>query len=169
MTLEFGKTPDWRNTNFAPLAVLMVCYNTKNMFDPLKSVKIVGKKNDFATEDKLYQIMLSILANCTYISEINTKLRPDEILAQVNRIDRFADQSTLATALNELSQMNIQQLRGAVRTISNSVSRTKQHDWRGFLMCDFDLSGLPCSKNAEGSSKGYYPHKKTQLEGNWPV
>ena len=63
MTLEFGKTTGSCNTNFAPLAVLMVCYNTKNMFAPLKSVKIVEKKNDFATEDKLYQIMLSILAN----------------------------------------------------------------------------------------------------------
>jgi hypothetical protein len=30
------------------------------------------------------------------------------------------------------------------------------HDWRGYLWLDYDLSGLPCGKQAEASQKGYF-------------
>jgi hypothetical protein len=102
-----------------------------------------------------------MLTGCQYISVVNTKLRPERMLAQVKRIDHFAEQSTLAIALNELTQMNLAQLEASVRQISQRCSRTSQHDWRGFLMLDFDLSGLPCGKQAEGSQKGYFSGKKT--------
>jgi hypothetical protein len=101
------------------------------------------------------------LTGCEYIAVVNTKLRPERILAQVKRTGSFAEQSTLAIALNELTQMNLAQLEVAVRQISQRCSRTRWHDWRGFLMLDFDLSGLPCGKQAEGSTKGYFSGKKT--------
>jgi hypothetical protein len=126
-----------------------------------------AEKGDNGLGNKLYQVMVSIMCGCTYISEVNTKLRPERKLAQVNRIDEFAEQSTLAIALNGLSQMNIDQLRLAVRQISDRCSHTKAHDWRGLLMFDFDLSGLPCGKGAEGAHKGYFPGKKTASGGNW--
>jgi hypothetical protein len=88
------------------------------------------------------------------------------MLAQVKRIDHFAEQSTLALALNELTQMNLDQLETAVRHISHRCSRTRQHDWRGFLTLDFDLSGLPCGKRAEASKKGYFSGKKTSPDDN---
>ena len=56
----------------------------------------------------------------------------------------------LAKALNELSQMNLGQLETAVRQISDRCSRMRGHDWRGFLLLDFDLSGLPCGQQAQG-------------------
>ncbi|MCB0202141.1 MAG: hypothetical protein KDI03_18895 [Anaerolineae bacterium] len=65
--------------------------------------------------------------------------------------------------------MNIEALAAVVRQISDRCSRTKRHDWRGFLELDFDLSGLPCGKQAEGSQKGYFSGKKTSLGGNWLV
>jgi hypothetical protein len=163
MTIQFGKTTELSNTQFASLAVLMAYYEAHNVFEPLQSVTSTTKNSDFALADKLTQIVLSILSGCKYISEVNTKLRPERKLAQVKRIDQFAEQSTLSIALNGLSQMNIEQLRAAVRQISDRRSRTKQHDWRGFLMFDFDLSGLPCGKQAEGGQKGYFVGKKTAL------
>ena len=99
---------------------------------------------------------------------VNTKLRPERKLAQVKRISRFADQSTLSRALDELTQMNLSQLEAAVRQISDGCSRTRQHDWRAFLELDFDLSALPCGKQAEGGEKGYASGKKTALCANWP-
>jgi len=166
MTIQFGKTTELTNTQFASLAALIAYYEAHNVFEPLQSVTSTTQKSDFDLANKLSQIALSILSGCKYISEVNTKLRPERKLAQVKRIEQFAEQSTLSIALNELSQMNIEQLRTAVRQISDRRSRTRQHDWRGFLMLDFDLSGLPCGKQAEGGRKGYFAGKKTALAAN---
>ncbi len=48
---------------------------------------------------QLNQVFLSILTGWRYLSEVNTQLRPESTLAQVLRIDRFADQSILSDAL----------------------------------------------------------------------
>jgi hypothetical protein len=129
--------------------------------DPLQQMTSTAPKRDFSLAEKLEQIVWRILTGCEYISEVNTKLRPEQRLAQVKRIDHFAEQSTLALALNELTQMNVDQLADQVRQISQRCSRISHHDWRGFLLLDFDPSGLPCGPQAEASKKGYFSGKKT--------
>ena len=166
MRLEFDTTDELTNTQFAPVAALMAYYEAQKVLEPLQSVTSATQKGDFTLAEKLEQVVWSILTGCQYISVVNTKLRPERMLAQVKRIDHFAEQSTLAIALNELTQMNLGQLETSVRQISHRCSRTRQHDWRGFLMLDFDLSGLPCGKQAEGSKKGYFSGKKTSPDGN---
>ena len=166
MRLQFGRTDELTNTQFAPVAALMAYYEAQNVLEPLQSVTSAAQKGDFTLAEKLEQVVWSMLTGCQYISMVNTKLRPERMLAQVKRIDRFAEQSTLAIALNELTQMNLAQLEASVRQISQRCSRTSQHDWRGFLMLDFDLSGLPCGKQAEGSKKGYFSGKKTLPDAN---
>jgi hypothetical protein len=37
-----------------------------------------------------------------------------------------------------------------------------------YLWLDYDLSGLPCSLQAEASQKGYFSDKNT-LDANWCV
>ena len=169
MTLSFGKTAELTNTKYASLAALLACYEAQQVLNPLQSVTSSASRGDSTLADKLEQVLISILCGCKYISEVNTKLRPERVLAQVKRIDQFAEQSTLAIALNELTQMNLEQLQASVRQISDSCSHMRRHDWRGFLVLDFDLSGLPCGKQAEGSRKGYFSGKKTLRDGNWPV
>lgn len=166
MSIQFGKTEELTNTQFAPLAALIAHYEAQNVFEPLQLVTAPPTNKGIDLAEKLIQTVLSILSGCQYISQVNTKLRPESALAQVKRIDQFAEQSTLAIALNELSQLNIVQLRAATRQISNRCSRTQRHDWRGLLMFDFDLSGLPCGKQAEGGRKGYIVGKKTALVVN---
>ena len=166
MRLEFDTTNELTNTQFAPVAALMAYFEAQKVFEPLQSVTSVAQKGDFTLPEKLEQVVWSILTGCQYISVVNTKLRSERRLAQVKRIDHFAEQSTLAIALNELTQMNLAQLEASVRQISQRCSRTRQHDWRGFLMLDFDLSGLPCGKQAEGSQKGYFSGKKMSPDGN---
>ena len=56
--------------------------------------------------------------------------------------------------------MNIAQLRVAVKEMGYPGSQLQQHDWRGFLWLDFDLTGLTCGKLAEKSQKGYFSGKK---------
>jgi len=161
MVIAFGVTTDSTNTKFAPLVTLAAYYQAQNILGPLQSVTSAAKRGDFTLPDKLMQLFLSIMSGCEYIVEVNTKLHCEQNLAQVNRIFRFADQSTLAMALNELSQMNLDQLWVATRQISDRCSQMRRHDWRGFLALDFDLSGLLCGKRAEGSEKGFFSGKKT--------
>ncbi len=104
---------------------------------------------------------MSILAGCETLSEVNTKLKGDSPLAKSGGWDRFADQSMLSLTLDGLTQMNLEQLQQANQQIIQKDSGTKNHDWRGFLWLDYDLSGLPCSKQSQGSSKGYFQEKKT--------
>lgn len=165
--LQFGLTPEYTNTQYAPLAALIAYYEAEKVLKPLQSITSDAQTSDFSLAEKLEQLIVSILAGCEYISMVNTKLRPERRLAQVKRISRFADQSTLSRTLDELTQMNLGQLEVAVRQSSDRCSRTRQHDWRAFLELDFDLSALPCGQQAEGGEKGYASGKKTALCANW--
>ncbi len=62
--------------------------------------------------------------------------------------------------------MNIEEFRMNMEKIWREHRGTTTHDWRGFLWLDFDLSGLPCGKQAEGATKGYFSEKKTSLDDN---
>jgi len=165
MALEFGLSASSRNTYFAPVAALLAYYEAEKVLEPLELIRFSEKIDT----DKLVQVFISILTGCETISVVNTRLRPEVELAQVKRISIFAEQSVLARSLNELTQMNLVEIERAVRQISYRCSRTKHHDWRGFLELDFDLSALPCGKQAEGSQKGYSSGKKTSTYGNWLV
>lgn len=166
MKLQFGLTQEFTNTQYAPVAALLAYYQAEKALDPLQSVTSAAQHGDFTLAEKLEQTLVSMLAGCAYISVVNTKLRPERKLAQVKRIARFADQSTLARGLDDLTQMNLGQLEAAVRQISDRCSQTRHHDWRAFLALDFDLSALPCGRQAEGGQKGYASGKKTGLCAN---
>jgi hypothetical protein len=161
MPIEFGLTDEWTNTNYAPLAALSVLYQQEKRLHPLESVKIAMKTRDFTPTAKLSQVLISILAGCDTLSEVNVKLKPEVGLARIWQWERFADQSCLSETLDALTLMNIKELRRAETQIWQARSQMVQHDWRGHLYLDFDLSGLPCGEQAEQSQKGYFSDKKT--------
>lgn len=160
MELEFGLTNGLFNTQFAPLAVIGCYCKQEEYLKPLNQVEIGMKSVKFTPQDKLSQVFVSILAGCHHLAEVNTRLVPDRILAKSWGWPQFTDQSNLSRNLDRLTQININQLRQAIRTIWLPNSRTLTHDWRGFLWLDFDLSGLPCSKKSEQAKKGYFSGKR---------
>lgn len=162
MTVKFELCCDKFNTQYAPLAALLAHYKVTNRLNPLKKVEIKTKTVDFHPIDKLEQFLVSILAGCETVSEMNTKLKSEPTLARVGGWERFADQSTVSRTLDELTLKQIDQLRSASTTIWRSRGATLNHDWRAYLWFDFDLSGLPCGKQAQGAKKGYFSGKKTQ-------
>ena len=166
MELEFGLTTESFNTQHAPLAVLLAYYQCSQALQPLETVALKMKTRHFSPADKLQQVLVSILAGCETLSQVNTVLKPDLQLAQAAGWERFAEQSTLSETLDALTLMNIKQLDVAVRDIWRQHSATLQRDWRAFLWLDFDFSGLPCGKHAEGSEKGYFSGKKTVVVAN---
>ena len=166
MTLKFRSTKKSINTQFGPMAALLSYYEQQKVLEPLQRVVPAVKKSNFSLASQLTQVLLSILTGCEYLSLVNTRLRPERKLAQVYRISRFAHQSTLSRTLDGLSLANLTELEQAIQAICQPCSRTRCHDWRGFLQLDFDLSGLPCGKQAQGSQKGYFSGKKMSLAAN---
>jgi hypothetical protein len=168
MTIEFGLTDGSVNTQYAPLAALSAHYQQNLMLKPLREVQIPIKERDFSPSDKLIQVLLSILAGCETLSEVNLRLKSEIGLAKIWQWSRFADQSCLSRTLDALTLKQIDQLRSATTSIWHLHSLTTRHDWRGYLWLDFDLSGMPCGKQAEASQKGYFSGKKTSLDASWP-
>ena len=166
MSIEIGFTKKHINTQYAPLAALLAHYQTNLTLEPLGKVPFSMKKRDFSPIDKLEQILVSILAGCETISEVNTRLDAETHLAKVGKWSHFTDQSNLSRMLDGLTLKQIDQIRHATTSIWRMNSKTNQHDWRGYLWLDFDLSGLPCSPRAEESQKGYFSDKKTSLDVN---
>jgi hypothetical protein len=166
MNIEFDLTEGPFNTQFAPLAALLAHYQQNQVLAPLENVALQMKRRDFSPVSKLKQVLVSILAGCETLTAFNSELDGEVDLAAIWGWERFADQSTLSRTLDALTLMNIEQLRTATTAILHSLSQTRQHDWRGFLLLDFDLSGLPCSPRAEASQKGYFSGKKTSLDAS---
>jgi hypothetical protein len=161
MNLTFDLTHGSFNTQFAPLAALSAHYQHTQLLAALEKVDLEMKTRAFSPVDKLKQVLVSILAGCETLTAFNTRLEGETGLAAIWGWERFADQSTLSRTLDALTLMNIEQLRTATTAIWRSLSRSRRHDWRGYLLLDFDLSGLPCSPRAEASQKGYFSGKKT--------
>jgi hypothetical protein len=160
MPMDVYDHAEHSTTQFAPVGALAAYYQAQQVLEPLARVVPTVRKRKYTLANQLTQVLLSILTGCEYLSLTNTILRPEHALAQVYSIEQFAAASTLSRTLDRLSQTNLEQLERAVRAISRRCSRTLQHDWRGFLYLDFDLSGLPCGTQAQGSSKGYFSEKK---------
>jgi hypothetical protein len=168
MTFEIGFTEELTNTQFAPLAALCALYQHNHALEPLATVGIPMRMRDFSSASKLVQVLLSILTGCETLSEVNFRLKPETGLAAVWNWERFADQSSLSRTLDALTLKNIDELRSSTSLIRQAHSRVRDHDWRSYLWLDYDLSGLPCSPQAEESQKGYFSGKKTPRGGNWP-
>lgn len=166
MGIEFDLTTGPFNTKYAPLAALGWHFQVQERLKPLEKVQDESGNPEFSLADKLIQVLISILANCEYICEVNSRLRSERKLAQAWGFERFLEQSSLAIALNRLSRTKMGQLEQAVQVIWRESSRAIGHDWRGLLWFDLDLSGLVCGKEAEGSEKGYFSGKKTLLDAN---
>jgi len=166
MRIEICESDEGFNTQYAPLAALLAKYQAEKRFQPVERIPISMKSRDFTPADKLIQVLTSILAGCETLSEVDIRLKAEQSLARVGGWPRFADQSTLSRMVDALSQKQIEQMQQANRQIWWSESQIRKRDWRKHLWLDFDLSGLPCSAQAEKSTKGYFSGKKTQRVAN---
>jgi len=167
MQPEIGLTDASFNTKFAPLAALGWQFLQDGTLQTFEKVTCEVGKPDILPSTKLIQVLCSMLAGCEYICEVNSSLQSETNLARAWGFERYLEQSSLASCLNQLSRMNLTQLEQVSQAIWCSHSRSLRHDWRGFLRVELDLSGLPCGKGAEESEKGYFSGKKTPQDANW--
>jgi hypothetical protein len=161
MKLEIDATAELTNTRLAPLAVLCALYQSKKRLEPLQQVQIAMQERRFSHFDKLVQVLLTLLAGCQTLSEANSILKPEQLLAEQWGWAHFADQSSLSRTLDALSLKQLTQLRTSIQQICRPLSQIPGRDWRAYLWLDFDLTGLPCGPQAELSQKGYFSDKKS--------
>jgi hypothetical protein len=166
-TIRLTEMP--HETNFAPVGVLGYCLMRTGFLSPIWAELELGLKTvDHAPEAKLLDIVVSVLTGCRAISQVNTRLRPDIALARAWGRGRFADQSMLARTLDAFGPGQVAQLRQGSEAWFRRESRVLRHDFEhDWLWLDIDLTPLPISKHAEGSTKGKF-EKKTAMVANWP-
>jgi hypothetical protein len=148
-------------TGFAPLAVLGYCLIRTQFLEPVwAELDLPLKAVDHSPRNKLQDVVLSILAGCRAISQVNTRLRPDLALAYAWGRQPFAEQSTLARTLNAFDATQVSKLRQGSETLFRRESYVLRHDFaHDWLWLDIDLTPLPISKHAEESTKGKFGKK----------
>src|SRR5262249_34399751 len=132
-------------TNFAPLGVLGYCLTRSNFLWPtLTAVHLPLKAVDHTPASKLLDVLVSILAGCRAISQVNTRLRPDTALARAWGRTAFADQSTLARTLDSFRAEQLLQLRESSAALFRRESYTLRHTFSDTLLwLDLVLRPLP--------------------------
>ena len=170
MSQLLGLSAMQSHTHYAPLALLGYRLQQRDFFAPLRDQVHLKQKSVFYTpQEKLLTCLVSIMSGCHAICQINTRIRPDKALAQAWGLPCFAQQSLVADTLNSFTESNVQELHDAISNIYLREGQAIRHNYEreGFLIFDIDLTGLPASKHAEGSKKGYFSGKKGGVDGKW--
>jgi hypothetical protein len=155
-------------TSHVPLAVFGYVLGRTGVLSPLDEVALPIKTLNHSPVEKLIEAVVLILAGGRATSQADLLLRPNRWLARGWGQDQFAQQATLADTLDAFDQSSIASLRTAFEMILQTHSAALSHDYRcGDLWLDGDLTGLPASRRAQGSTKGYFAGKKTVLDANW--
>lgn len=152
--------------SFVPLAVVGYCLTRSGLLQPLWSdLHLDLKCCQHSPPAKLQDALMTILAGCRSLHQLNTRLRPELMLAQAWGRTALADQSTVARTLEALASEHLEQLRAGHLTLLRRHSQLRHHDWQRGLMLDADATSLLASKHAEGSEKGWVSGKKTSIVG----
>jgi hypothetical protein len=145
-----------------PLAALGYALRRAGFLKSLYAVELPIKTVVYEPGEKLAEALVLILAGGRATSQVDLLLRPNRCLAQAWGQTQFAQQSTLSDTLDAFTEASLAQLRSAFETIMCQWSPALVHDFRtGDLFLDGDLTGLPASRRAQGSTKGYFAGEKT--------
>jgi hypothetical protein len=155
------------HTDHALLCLLGQKARELKLLEPLHQlVKIDQKTLLHSPTEKLVDAMLAIACGAEAMSEINTVLRADPALSRAWGRQGCADQSSVQQTLSTCSEINISQMQQVLAHIYHKMGRAALHDYTtGPLILDIDLTGLPCSKNYEAASKGYFANSKKGTTG----
>jgi hypothetical protein len=156
-------------TQFGPLVALGFFVRETDLLSPITSrLSFYQATHTEYPLEALTEVWVSMLAGCRSIWQINTKIRPDPVLAQAWGRGQFAEQSTVARVLDGCQPEQVEQLRQGVESIYRWIGQAPHHQWAADeLLIDIDLTGLPAGRKAEGSSQGYFSGKKGHGGGSY--
>ncbi len=149
--------PPRYTTGFAPLAVLGYCLAHTEFLKPLRDVNLGIQTRQHEPYQKMQDVLVSVLANCSSVKQIDLRIRPESVLAEAWGREQFAEQSTVADTLNAFTETSVAELRRAIDTIYQREGQACRHNFDAdLLVVDIDLTGLRASARAQGSTKGYF-------------
>lgn len=154
------------NSPHASLCALAPLIRSRGIFDRIhQGVEIPQKQVDYRPTDKLVFVVLGVMSGCEAVFDLNQKLRVDKQLLRAFGYQKCADQSVIQDTLNASIEGNVQQMEAALKAIwdennlTASLLKAAQEAGR-IETIDMDLSGMPASRNAEESEKGYFAGKR---------
>lgn len=154
------------NSAHASLCALAPVIIDKKILEPIHAkVQIPQKEVLYRPTDKLVFVVLGVVSGCEAVFDLNQSLRVDRPLLRAFGYEKCADQSVIQGTLNAATGENVQQLEDALKAIWDennlTVSLLEKAQREGTVVTiDMDLSGMPASKKAEKSEKGYFAGKR---------
>ena len=126
-------------------------------------VNIQQKAIKYAPQEKLLDAFINILAGGQGLVEINTRVRPDQMVQAAFGRTGCADQSTVSDTLNAGTDETVSQMQQAMQTIYQEHSRGYQHEYeKSEQLLDVDMTGMPAGRQGEGVTKGYFAGQKNR-------
>jgi hypothetical protein len=155
------------STLFSPhasLAAIAAQLHARGIFDAVRQgVHIAQKTVKDSPEDKLIDILLTLLCGAQSLVQINTLLRSDPAVQRSVGRQRCCEQSVAQQTLDAATAKNVEQMQQVLSTLFREHSRAAAHSSRdGWLILDGDLTGMPCGKKAEKSVKGYFSQHRSR-------
>jgi hypothetical protein len=113
--------------------------------------------------EKLKDALINILSGGQGLVEINSRVRPDQMVQAAFGRAGCADQSTVSETLNACTQETVKQMKAALQTIYQTHSQGYQHDYdKNDQLLDIDMTGMPTGRQGEGVTKGYFAGQKNR-------
>jgi hypothetical protein len=149
-------------TPYAPLVALGYAIREQDLLSPIFSrLKFPAGMHTTAPALALLDVWVSMLAGCRSVSQINTRLRPDRVLARAWGRACFCEQSTVARVLDACQEEQVSQLQSGVEQIYRWIGQAPQRvKALAPSIIDIDLTGMPAGRQAQGSTKGYFGREK---------
>ena len=119
-------------------------------------MQIQQKVVKYTPVQKLEMFFVALLAGAKAVSQTNLTVRVDPALYTAFGLPGCAEQAGIAHTLDAATEADVSALREALAETFGRYSQIRRHDWtRDWLVLDLDLSPLPASRHAEGSTRGY--------------
>jgi len=121
----------------------------------------------YSPQDKLKELLCSIVAGCEHTVSINHRLVPDTALArELIGKERFADQSGINRLLHAFTEENLAELEEAYQQDYTLNGRAWRHPVEEPLVVDVDMSGFRADgKEYEGAQKGHIERARKGCRG----
>ena len=147
----------WYNSAHASLCVLGTYLRRTGFFAPLEAqVQIQQKTLKYTSIQKLEMLLVALLAGAKAVSQTRTTVGVDPALWKAFGLPGCADQSVIAATLDAATEADVAAMQAALGEIFRRYSQTARQDLdKEVLVLDVDLSPLPASRHAEGSTRGY--------------
>ena len=144
------------------LGVLVAFALRTGFFAPFaQHLEVSLKTCDYTPLQKLQTLICSLAVGCEWIADINHKLRPYPVVAELLGMPQFPDQSSISRFLHHLGVAQRLQLETVSEQLLHRFGLWQQLER---VDLDIDSTGLMVyGRTYEGRRKGYFPRQR----GRW--